>query len=277
MLVVIRRVAALLVVLLGVCVLPSVASAQRGPGNGGGGYDYEDFGCVSERILVKNGRCDNRRPAPGILASPSLPRAGGPLKLSAVSDGRKLTFAWDLDNDGEFDDATGAEVSRTLAASQTVRLRAVDEDGRTGSTSKTIAVHANNLKPTGELYATPVLPKAGQDVAFSAYGYDPDGNVTKVELDLDGNGSYEVEVPIADADATVERTVRYDTGGTRTLRARFTDDAGATWVRTQTLDVHANNVTPAASLGVSPSSPRPGQEVTVSRFATHADCRIAEY
>jgi PKD repeat protein len=278
MLVVIRRVAALVVVLLGLFVLPSVASAQRGPGTGGG-YDYESFGCVSERISVKSGRCDNRRPSPRISTTPSAPRAGGPLALEADSDGRTLTYAWDLDDDGQFDDGTGAKISPNLggAGNKRVAVQATDEDGRTGIASRTIAIHATNLKPTGELYATPVLPKAGEDVAIEAYGYDLDGNVTKVELDLDGNPGYEVVVPIAGDDASVERTVRFDTGGTRTLRARFTDEGGATYVTTQTLDVHANNLPPVTTISVSPASPRPGQEVTVSGFATDPDGKIATY
>src|SRR4051794_16595238 len=207
-----RRGVLSLLVLGALFAVPSVASAQRG------GYDYESFGCSSERVSVKNGTCDASRPAPSISAMPTLPLAGGPVKLTADSPGRGLTYAWDLDDDGAFDDAVGAEATTTFATagSKRVRVRATDEDGRTGEATQTLQVHVTNLKPQAIAYVTPNSPRAGQPVAVSIYAYDDDGSVVAVDLDLDGDGTYEVHETVAPgAEAIVDTTVTFATAGQR--------------------------------------------------------------
>src|SRR4051794_35553452 len=89
-----RRCAALLVALCALLALPSFAAAQ-------------DDQLSSLVVTVTNGRCDARRPAPQISVAPDAPRAGAPVELTASSWGRGLTYAWDLDDDGAFDDGTG--------------------------------------------------------------------------------------------------------------------------------------------------------------------------
>jgi hypothetical protein len=135
----VRRLAAS-ALLLAVVLVPSPASAQ----------DPEAPGCSSDLIWVKNGRCDANRPVPDIAVTPELPRAGKPVKLTADSYGRGVTYAWDLDGDGAFDDANGGSATTTLGAgTHTVRARATDENGRTGSAALTLTTHAANLKPPG--------------------------------------------------------------------------------------------------------------------------------
>ena len=95
-------------------LVPSVASAQRTPP--GGGYDYEFNGCTSQSIKVARGRCDSRRPLPDPWAEPASPRAGSPVELNVDSPGRGLDYAWDTDEDGEFDDGTGESITRTFPA-----------------------------------------------------------------------------------------------------------------------------------------------------------------
>src|SRR4029079_8751966 len=133
----VRRGAAALLSLGALLAAPSVAAAQRG--GGAGGYDYESFGCRSQQILVTNGRCAARRPVPAIYASPSAPRAGAPVTLSADSPGRGLTYKWDLDHDGAFDDATGAGTPATFTAgNHRVRVQATYEDVRVGQATTTL-------------------------------------------------------------------------------------------------------------------------------------------
>ena len=57
----------------------------------------------------------------------------------------------------------------------------------------------------------------------------------------------------------------------------LTDDAGATWTTTSTVDVHASNIPPIASLIASPMAPRPGQEVTLSAFGSDPDGEVVRY
>ena len=176
-----------LLALMSMFVIPSAASAQRPPG--GGGYDYEWDGCESVRAM-KRGKCDSQKPDPSISTSPSTPRAGAPVQLNADSPGRGLKFAWDLDNDGAFDDATGPSVTRTFTAGDhKVRVLATDEDDRTGVSERTISAHAADHAPTASLYVTPSAPRRGQQVSVEVDGYDTDGSVKTVEVDLDGNGT----------------------------------------------------------------------------------------
>ncbi|HUG86851.1 MAG TPA: PKD domain-containing protein, partial [Euzebya sp.] len=78
---------------------------------------------------------------------PYTARVGRTITLDATgaSDlgGGPLTYAWDLDGDGEFDDATGA--TPTLRASRppgeyVVSVQVTDEDGRTDTASAPLTV-----------------------------------------------------------------------------------------------------------------------------------------
>ncbi len=57
-------------------------------------------------------------------------------------DGSLVSYAWDLDDDGLYDDASGytAEFSATAAGSFTIRLRVTDDDGATATDTATVTV-----------------------------------------------------------------------------------------------------------------------------------------
>ena len=75
----------------------------------------------------------NAAPNPVLQATPSFGQL--PLTVnfdaskSTDSNGDDLTFAWDLDGDGQYDDSTAAKPSRTYtqAGNVTVRLRVTDD------------------------------------------------------------------------------------------------------------------------------------------------------
>ena len=113
------------------------------------------------------------------LNAPPSADAGGPYTVAEGSsvtvtaagtdeDGDALTYAWDLDNDGDFDDATGASTSFSAAtidgpATRTVRVQVTDGE-YTAVDSATVNV--TNVAPTATFNA-PVSVFAGFPIALS--------------------------------------------------------------------------------------------------------------
>ena len=59
-----------------------------------------------------------------------------------MPNGDTLTYAWDLDGDGQYDDATGVTASRTYSVGGDVEvgLQVSDPPGATRTTSRTVSV-----------------------------------------------------------------------------------------------------------------------------------------
>jgi len=167
-------------------------------------------------------------------AAPEPPRLGESVQLTATSTGGSpfapITHTWDLDGDGEFDDAEG-NVTKTRfdsGGAHVVRLRAsqpVDGVLRTSVAERTFVLEGPTATPTPTPTATatpvqtPVAPpnqppvarldrectRHGQltlcalGIAFqgapktisAAPSSDPDGQLVLYEWDLDGDGTFE--------------------------------------------------------------------------------------
>jgi hypothetical protein len=104
---------------------------------------------------------------------------GSPVTLdgsgSTDPDGDALTYDWDLDNDGEYDDATGVTTSWTYPdgpAIETVGLRVTDFFGE--ADVDTAIVTVDNVAPTLEpITVAPTLVMVGGSVEASAGFTDP--------------------------------------------------------------------------------------------------------
>ena len=121
---------------------------------------------------VRRVAADNNAPTARITATPATGVA--PLTVafdgttSSDPEGQALTYAWDLDGDGAYDDSTAAAPSFTYtsAGTITVRLRVTDPGGLQGTTSATITVGA----PPTVTIATPAAGTTwavGDTVGFS--------------------------------------------------------------------------------------------------------------
>jgi PKD repeat protein/glucose/arabinose dehydrogenase len=86
-----------------------------------------------------------------------------------------LTYAWDLDGDGQYDDATGKTTQKTYASvgTTTVGLRVTDVNGSSDMTAVDVAV--GNSPPSVHIDApSPSLTwKVGDQITFSASATDP--------------------------------------------------------------------------------------------------------
>ncbi|MEX1073179.1 MAG: NPCBM/NEW2 domain-containing protein [Chloroflexota bacterium] len=104
----------------------------------------------------------NQAPTANASASPSSGPAPLTVNFSGTNsfdpDGDPLTYAWDLDADGQFDDGTGATASRSYGSlgSVIVGLRVADGRGGTSTTYTTVTVtgpgptvtYLSSLNPT---------------------------------------------------------------------------------------------------------------------------------
>jgi hypothetical protein len=95
---------------------------------------------------------------------------------STDADGDPLTYAWDIDNDGSFDDGTGSTKQATFfdTASYTVRVRVSDSLGATDVAQ--VVISSGNRAPSVVINSptASTLWSVGQTVSFAATATDPD-------------------------------------------------------------------------------------------------------
>ena len=149
---------------------------QVGPG---GDLFYVDLNGGTVRRV--HALASNHAPVAHASGSPS----SGPLPLqvsfngttSTDPDGDALTYAWDLDGDGAFDDSTASQPSFTYTTGgvYTVRLRVTDPGGLNSTDTVTITA---GTPPTATI-TTPTAGttwKVGDVISFSGSATDGQGN-----------------------------------------------------------------------------------------------------
>jgi uncharacterized repeat protein (TIGR01451 family) len=144
----------------------------RGPG---GDIFYVDYdGGRLQRITYG-------APSASFTATPGF----GPVPLAVQFDGTAssglgLGYAWDLDGDGQFDDATGTRPTWTYTSpgSYATRLRVTDAQGAT-STAGPIVVSASNTPPVPVISApsAAVRWRVGEVLAFAGGASDAQDGV----------------------------------------------------------------------------------------------------
>jgi hypothetical protein len=110
---------------------------------------------------------------------------------STDSDGTIASYAWGLDGDGQYDDATGVTTSFTTTNSGpfVVGLQVTDNRGATNTTTATVNV--NNMAPTANA-GVDQNGFTGTVVNLSAASSsDPGNDIVSYAWDLDGDGQYD--------------------------------------------------------------------------------------
>ena len=139
---------------------------------------------------------------PAVAGDMPVAHAGGPYAAgegsaiafdgaASVSTSPITAYEWDLDGDGEFDDATGATPSRTYALPfrGLVGLRVTNRIGLVGVGYAPVAVTATNEPPAIATFAPlDVAPEVliGASLPFGVTATDPDGDPIQVEWRVDG-------------------------------------------------------------------------------------------
>ena len=119
--------------------------------------------------------------APNAVATANPANGPAPLnvQLSATGssdpDGDPLSYAWDLDGDGQFDDASSATLSRLYEdpGAYAATVRVTDPDGESDTAS--VAIQADNTPPQAQITAPGQSFKwgVGESIAYSGSATDP--------------------------------------------------------------------------------------------------------
>ncbi len=147
---------------------------QMGPG---GQLYYADFNTGTIRRI----EYFNANQPPIAVASANPTSGNAPLLVNfngtASSDpdaGNTISFAWDLDGDGDYDDSTSPQPSFTYQqGTYTARLKVTDNNGAS-DLSDPITITSGNTPPTATINAPTVGTtwKVGQRINFTGSGTD---------------------------------------------------------------------------------------------------------
>jgi glucose/arabinose dehydrogenase len=154
---------------------------------------YVDFGDSfggpgSIRHIIPPG--SNKLPTASFTAVPD--QGDAPLDVqfdagaSSDPEGSALTYAWDLDGDGQYDDATGATASRSYSSigNVTVGLRVTDIAGGTDTDSHVVMVGNTAPVPVISTPSASLTWKVGDTINFSGSAMDAqDGALPASSLD----------------------------------------------------------------------------------------------
>ncbi len=144
----------------------------------------EDLVMQAENIRAENEPYALRNAPVAMVSAPMAGNVGDALALSAsgthIDPDAMLSYAWDLDGDGEFDDAMGADIEFTPAGPGLVIVSAEVTDGsRRDIAMASILVNVDNVPPEftalqPEGYAP--FADVGEMVELSAEAVDADGD-----------------------------------------------------------------------------------------------------
>jgi PKD repeat protein len=142
-------------------------------------------------------------PAPAAAApnadfdwTPTKPVPGQTVTFTADQSPPNVSWGWDLNNDGDFNDKTGPVVTHSYGAAGkfAVAVRAFDDTGAFEDRKRTIeVVSGSNKSPDASFVVFPSAPTAGLPVTLVSTSVDPDSPIPTGALrwDLNGDGKFD--------------------------------------------------------------------------------------
>ncbi len=185
----------------------------------------DDGGCTSveqEVVVVGDG---NQPPIARITAAPAAAFEDDTVQLSGTTssdaDGTIVAYAWDLDDDGAYDDGTSPTASVTLADDGTidVRLRVTDDIGATATRLTTVTFA--NVEPVVDPIADLEIA-VGESIAVDVLFTDPGADEWTLSVDWNGDGTVDETTPLLTQQFTLAH--QFATAGTHTVLVEVCDD-----------------------------------------------------
>ena len=162
------------------------------------------------------------------IGGPYSGNEGTLIALSGAGSTGATLYEWDLDNDGQYDDATGVSPNFNALDNgvYTIGLRVNGPGGATDSTTVTV----NNVAPTAAISGTTAIYR-GEEVTFTLTATDASpvdqAGLFTFEIDWDGNGSVDQTLVGVPSGTTVQHAFPNLTPGTN-IQVRATDKDAST-------------------------------------------------
>ncbi len=190
--------------------------------------------CAPAAALAADPTVAGPEPAASFVVTPDAPLTGATVAFidtSTAPAGRSIVSrAWDLDNDGAYDDAGGPGTSRRFNRPGTyvIGLRVVDSASAVGTARRTVTI--GNRPPEARLLVFPGSPVVGDPVYLVSISADPDGPLVSQQWDISGNGTI-------DDSTSVSTRAFFDNPGRQTISLTVTDADGAVSRVTRTIAI----------------------------------------
>ena len=136
---------------------------------------------------------------------------------------RIVAYAWDLDGDGQFDDATGGTPAVHVDGSRTIAVQVTDDNGRQATDFAQVTVTLGDHAPAVES-ATPApatTVTVGHAAQFSVTASDPDGDPLSYSWTIDGD-------PVASTGPALDYQASADAVGEHVAQVAVSDGHRAT-------------------------------------------------
>ena len=203
----------------------------------------------------------NSPPNPDFTTDPSRPKNPGETILfdpnpSTDPDGDDalMTYKWDWDNDGNYEETTTTVTSHTFNSEvdQVVTMKAIDDLGGENTITKTIDM---NNQPTADFslpLSSPQAPADGTGVEVDFFGFYSDdvedsANELTYEWEMENRGDEGISHRTV---ASVENPTKRLYPGTYDITLTVIDQDGGTDTVTKTLTIERESQPPTADAGL---------------------------
>ena len=247
---------------------PGAVTEAGGNGSVAAGHAYAAPGLYTVTVTVTDDGGghgnDTVKVQVGSGNAPPSANAGGPYAVdegvsitldgsgSSDPNGDPLTYAWDLDNDGLFDDGANATAAFAGVDDATATVGLQVSDGALTNTA-TVAVVVHNVAPSVSAGVDQTIDEGGS-ANLAATFTDPGTLDTHTATVNWGDGSAPEAAAVSEAggNGSVAGTHTYAQDGAYTVTVTVTDDDGGVGSDTLTVTVQAPSLAPITDLRARP-------------------------